>query len=379
MQWADLGRWDTGALRADLGRCDTGVLRLCLPLVKALPFLIFSALAPVLVPVLVPVLGTPTALQRPVTAPHALPFEVPGGTRRILIPTEERLEYSVTAGLGILGDARVGTVILSSGVDPYRPALLAPGSPVEPADGRLVGWMRSQAIGRYLGFSLDHELQVRLLPQEWPVVYYRDMQQGSKARRRELRIGTKDGRLVSEYLRDQHCRGCNRREHVVKGGLPWSKAHHCERCKRPQHRVWRPPVGREVPPGTVDLLTAVYMARELVLEDKRRMQMPLIDRDVLWMLTLTRGAKKIIETPAGKFECYRVGLAQSPPPGEERELDDFRGLFGLRGQIRIFLHATTGVPVVIDGELPTGLFKLSVRVSLRSYSGTLPGLAPIPR
>ena len=134
MQWADVGRWDAGALRADLGRCDTGALRLCLPLVKALPLLLFSAQAPVLAPLLVQVLGTPTALQRPVTAPHALPFEVPGGTRRILIPTEERLEYSVTAGLGILGDARVGTVILSSGVDPYRPALPAPGSPVEPGD-----------------------------------------------------------------------------------------------------------------------------------------------------------------------------------------------------------------------------------------------------
>jgi hypothetical protein len=50
----------------------------------------------------------------------------------------------------------------------------------------------------------------------FPATFYTDTQSGSENRRRELRIGTKDGALTAVFPSDGHCKGCKNKEHFVE-------------------------------------------------------------------------------------------------------------------------------------------------------------------
>jgi hypothetical protein len=300
------------------------------------------------------------------------------GFPSIVIPRDEQLFYGVSINLRLLGDLTVGQVILSSGVETYVPPLPLPGERAPVANGREVAWIHSLASGYYLGYRLVHNLDVRLLPQDWPSVYYRDTQNGTENRRSELKIGRRDGELVATYLKDGHCQGCNNPEHFVKGGFMWHKLEHCKKCKMAEHRVWKETESRTVPPGTSDLLSAVFLARTMVQDGASEISFPVVNEQTLWLLTVKAGKHKHVTTSAGKFDCVLITLATAVPPGETRDEKSFAGLFGIRGDIRIWMDAKTGVPVVIQGDLPVPVLgKLEVNVELERYSGTSPDFSPM--
>ena len=305
------------------------------------------------------------------------------GFEDLEIPIDERLEYSVIIDT-FLGDLEVGSVTLTSGSEAYNPGLPLGDRDAAPsrdaasmkATELRVGTIQSVARGSYLGYSLHHELDVRHLPQPWPSTIYRDRQMGSEHRQKELKIGVVDGKLSSTYRSDGHCKGCQNPEHFVESAWIWGKPHHCEKCKRADHRVWDPSVTRAIPPGTVDLLSAVYLARMLVRDGGDSMSFPVLDRKKLWDLTVTRGHTKVIEVPKGKFRCAQVQLKTAIPAGEPNDKAGFAGLFGIRGTIRIWMDAATGVPVLISGELPVPVIKdLDLYIKLKSASGTPAGFA----
>jgi hypothetical protein len=280
----------------------------------------------------------------------------------LLIPRDETLSYVVGIDLGILGDLRVGTVVLSSGAL----ELSEPEPPSRPA-----GWIRDEANGSYLGYRLKQVLDVRLRSQEWPAVLYTDVQTGSENRRHELRIGVRDGRPTFQFEEDHHCPGCSSPEHMVSSIWPWSKPHHCDGCKRMEHRRWDVSITRSTPLGTVDLLSAVYLARSMVEEGRDKDSFPVLDEDKLWILNLRAGGRREIETPAGRFACQLVELATNVPPGEVRAKDDFSGLFGIKGSIQIWMDSAAGVPVQITGDLPVPVIgRLNVNAKLASFRGT---------
>jgi hypothetical protein len=305
------------------------------------------------------------------------------GLDPIEIPRAEQLEYVVEIDVGFLGDLNVGQVTLTSGVEPYNPGL-----PPSPPDAgatnaaleapKSVGWIKSLARGSYLGYELHHELEVRHLPQPWPSVFYRDTQSGSENRRRELKLGILDGKSTALYRGDGHCKGCQNPEHFVESAWLWGKAHHCEKCKRAEHRVWDPAQNRAVPAGSVDLLTAVYLARAMVRDGRLETTFPVVDKMKLWTLTVRRGGFKTIEVPAGKFRCALVQLETTIPPGEPVDKNGFQGLFGIQGSIKIWMEVASGVPVMISGELPVPVIKtLDLNVKLKSYRGTTPRFTPV--
>jgi hypothetical protein len=299
------------------------------------------------------------------------------GLPPIVIPRDEQLFYSVSINLGVLGSLTVGKVVLSSGVEAYVPGLPPPGEPPPVASGREVGSIHSLASGYYLGYRLVHNLDVRLLPQDWPKLYYRDTQNGTENHRAELKIGQRQGESIATYTGDQHCPGCNNPEHFVKAGFLWQKLEHCHRCKLAEHRVWKGPATRTVPPGSVDLLSAVFLARTMVQDGHSEIVFPVVNEQKLWSLTVKAGKHKRISTPAGEFACVLITLATSVPAGEPYNAKSFAGLFGIRGDIRIWMDAKTGVPVVIQGDLPVPVIgKLEVDVELEKYSGTPAEFAP---
>lgn len=322
---------------------------------------------------LVPAGGDPNTPPAPPAPP--LRVERGEGLMPILVPRGEKLEFDVEIDVGI-GDIDVGDVELSSGVDPYRRALPAAGedAPAGPTLER--GWVKSVAKGSYLSYRLEHELKTRLLPQEFPALFHTDSQRGSENRNRELKIGTRDGALVAEFRSDGHCKGCENREHFNEPTWIWSKAEHCKKCKILEHRVWKDPLSRSVPIGTVDMLSAVYLARTLVRDGLENTTFPVIDRQKVWEVTLLRGRTKKIETEAGTFDCQLVKLstkflAEENEPEPESASKQFSGLFGIQGTIQIWMERNTGVPVLIEGELPVPLplvDKLDVRVVLKRFT-----------
>jgi len=283
----------------------------------------------------------------------------------------------VEIDLGILGDLRVGTVTLVSGVEPAGDA----SSSSDPASGtspKLQGWIRSEARGSYLGYTLKQDLDVLHRAQAWPALLYTDTQTGSENRRHALRLGVREGVPTMQFEEDHHCRGCAKPDHFVSSIWPWSKPHHCNGCKRMEHREWDVSITHPTLPGTVDLLSAVYLARAMVAEGSSRETFPVLDQENLWILTVRAKGRRTIDVPAGRFKCMSVELETRVPEGEVRDKRDFSGLFGLQGSIHIGMEAATGVPVQIAGDLPVPVIgRLGVNVRLTGYRGTPHEFAPV--
>jgi len=277
---------------------------------------------------------------------------------------------TVDSDLGVLGDASVGTVTMASGVEPYVSGLPIPGRALG-ASPKMVGWIRATARGGHLGYELEHEIAARFLPQAWPRLLSTETQSGSEHRKRELKIGLQDGKWTGSYRGNSHCRGCDRREHFIKADLPWNDDYHCEKCKRSEHRIWDQPIVREVPRETVDVLGAIYIARTMVREDLSELELFMLQKEHIWKVKLAYGVVQEIAVPAGKYICREILLTVSQPPGEKEGSKKFSGLFGIKGALKIWVQETTGVPVLIEGDVPIGnIIDLHARVKLSSASGT---------
>lgn len=299
-----------------------------------------------------------------------------GSEVSLWVPPGESLEFEVEVHLGVLGDASVGSVTMASGLEPFVAGLPVPGQRLD-EDGALVAWTRITAEGGHLGYELEHSITTRFLPQAWPSQINTEVQKGSENRRRELKVGVRDGRWQSAYRSDRHCSGCTRREHYIRSSLPWGSDHHCPKCKRAEHRLWRDPVESEVPEQSIDILGAVYLARSLVREGLEEVELPMLQHDDLWSVTLKRGPLKDVRVGAGTFRCRQVVLEVSLPEGQADEAKRFSGLFGIRGALMIWLHEGTGVPVLIEGDVPLGsLMDLHVSVRLQKHRGTPEAFRP---
>lgn len=295
-----------------------------------------------------------------------------GGERLpLVIPAGEHLLYDIILDVALIGRTRVGSLVLSSGVEPFREGLPRAGQPVETST-RSAGWTRAVATGGYLGYSIKHTIESRLLPQEWPAVIVRNTQSGSESRSHHLMYGRRNGQETLWYRRNHHCNGCDRVEHFLEGGLTRRDPYHCHKCKRGEHRIWASPSLKTVPGGAVDMLTAIHLARSLVLSERETVGAPLLDKHRWWDLTLSKGDVAMVSVPAGEFRAQAIKLSPSTPEGEQRT-ERFKGLFGIHGTLSIWLDTATGVPVRIEGIVPLGPLELDVSVELRESSGVPAG------
>lgn len=300
----------------------------------------------------------------------ALTVSVDGGGLVWSIPREERLEYEVEVDMGVLGRPDVGKLVIESGVKPFRAGVLVP-SPKMAGEQLEMGWVRARASGESMVYTLDELIETSWLPQDFPRLYYRSTQTGSEHRRRQLKIGVQDAQPGSWYRADRHCKGCKNREHYLEPNWAWQDEHHCEKCKRGEHRIWRDPTTREVGPRAVDMLSAVLIMRAMIESGAQSVEFQVLDKSDLWDVTIRRGAQQTIEVPAGKFRAVPLVLTTSVPEGELEDHDDkFSALFGLSGSIQIWVEQSSGVPILILGDIPAGPLSFGVRASLKEFSGT---------
>ena len=284
----------------------------------------------------------------------------------ILVPRDETLSFDVHLDLGILGSPRVGKVTLSTRVEPIAksPLLFEDAEADEDAGERVV--IEAVAEGSYKVYEVRDVTSTLILPQAWPAVIHRKTQTGTENRRRELMIGVREDRSVSEYRADHHCGGCRSRKHYLKPVWPWQDEEHCDKCKRGEHRVWKEPREREVPEGTIDMLSSILLARTMVAEGEEHLTFTMLDKMELWTVEIELGKRARQEVKAGKFDAVEVRLSTTVPPGETGREDDFEGLFGIQGTISMWFDQESGRPVLITGRVPAGPLKLNARVELAS-------------
>jgi hypothetical protein len=281
-------------------------------------------------------------------------FDPGGDWREVRLPADEALTYLATIELGFV-NASAGTVTVTSKVEPYRSSVLLPTS-TDGAEDLSQVVLGLRARGEHNLYSLDSMIETRILPQAWPRILHTVVNRGSEKRSRELLLGMRGGESLSSYRKD------------TDKGAPKGT------------RIWREPKERPIPEGTLDLLSAVYHTRTLVREGLDAVSFPLLDKDRLWEMTLRRGERRTMETPAGTFDVVEVSLQPKPFPGEsisQKKVEKFEGILGLRGSIRLWADARTGVPVRIEGDMPVGPLTLGVDIILESFEGTPEGFEPL--
>jgi len=293
-----------------------------------------------------------------------------------MIPEAETLSFEVIVDIPLVGATALGAFVLESGTEIQQASVFEPAES-EGGEALRAGLIKGKASGACLNYVLEHEISLRVLPQEWPRVIYRDTQGGTENRRGELLYGIRNGEPTSLYRRDVHCANatCERPEHRIE--KTWlRKEHHCKKCKRAAHRDWRKPTVQEVPGDGVDMLSAVFLARSMVQSGLGELKFPMLDKDRWWDVTLTLGGSKRLVTKAGTFECRAVKLTPVLPSGKSEK---FKGLFGIHGSLAIWLEKDTGVPVSIEGILPAGPLDVGINLRLKGYRGTPAGFASVKR
>jgi hypothetical protein len=326
----------------------------------------------------------PMAPARVASEPGAPPVRIERGEGQVplVLPRDEELTFDVIIDVGILGDVDVGDVTLSTGLERTPRGLPSARDAERKVELFDRAWVKAIAKGGYAGYELTQTLTASHLQQEWPRILYMDMQRGSENRERELRLGDFDGALTAEYRSDRHCAGCKDKAHFVESVWAWGDAYHCKKCKLAEHRTWRPTVRRPVPAGSIDMLSAVYVARAMVDLGISETSFPIVDKQKVWRVKIAKGPTRWKEVPAGMFECAQMMLSAGLEAGEPEPEGDpgkFQGLFGIQGTIRIWFDAKTGVPVLIQGQLPIPVplvGDLDISVQLKRFKGTPSAFAP---
>ncbi len=313
-----------------------------------------------------PPAGTPAPAGVSVleTAPEGT-FRVDRGPGRLplFLPRDEELTFRARIRWGLI-DTRVGTITLSTGVEPYRESVLFGGG--GGASGRETAWVRARASGRHTFYSMDSTVESRFQPQTWPSMVLNFRQEGSERRRRETLVGIRDGERVRSYRSD------------TSSGAPRGT------------RIWRPAQFAPVPEGAMDSIVGVYLLRTMLLAGEEEVEFPMLDKERLWWVHSELGETRRVDTHVGSFEARAVRIAStrldlSADVDEQiAKLErpdapdpDFEGPFGIRGDIRLWVEQTTGVPLWIEGDLPIGPITLNLDIRLERFRGTPEAFRPI--
>lgn len=318
------------------------------------------------------------ALQTAPQSPSAVAFEAAAKPEllredpRSWLPLDEALGFKVEVTLGPVRGLDVGSVTLVCAQAPAEEKSVDDGAGAASAKPRLIAAIDGLAKGGYLGREVHHTIGVRWYEGSQPRIESFEKLKGSRLSNKEARVGELDGRWQLEFRRDRHCKGCDDKAHFVDGFLPWSNPSHCGDCERGKHRVWKPYKFLDVPPEALDIVSALYFARGFLRSEARSTSISIVNQDELWKVRLERGQAHLIETPAGTFDCVRVligpELAAGDGPGKQTG-ERFEALFGLHGNISLWVDRNSGIPVLIEGTAPFGPFNVHVKASLTSHRG----------
>lgn len=287
----------------------------------------------------------------------ALVIDRGAGEVPLVIPRDEELEFVVHVEYGPISND-LGHVWLKSGVKPYRASLIVPkGDDAAAAVPKETGWIQARAKGGNFAYESDTTLTAWHLPQVWPRLRFLHEQRGTEERTFELLLGSKEGDVRASLRRD------------TDKGAPRGT------------RIWKEPTERKVPAAAIDMVSAGYLSRQLFSGGLDEIKTTLIDKHKIWDVRMKKGRRVAVHVDAGRFDAYELEMTTTRPPSEpppKRPEDaHFEGPFGIHGNLRILLEASTGVPLRFEGTVPLGILgDLHAEIRLVKYRGTPAGFAP---
>ena len=190
-------------------------------------------------------------------------------------------------------------------------------------------------------------------------------QSGSEERKKKITFF--DDRI--EYAKVKHCK---------LGGKCKNPAHfeeknnvkmHCKKCEDKKHYTWRIRAVHENNKPTYDLLSGLFVARnfDLKVGGKSKEVVLIEDRD-LWKMKVRAIGEETIETEIGKFKTLSLKLTTLPLNEHAKRQETFRGLFGLKGDIGLWVEKKSKIPIRIRGSYPI-IFDVPIEVTIKSIEG----------
>lgn len=240
--------------------------------------------------------------------------------------------------------------------------------------------LEARARGNKFGYSLDSKIKTLFRPGEKHPASQFFTQKGSERREKKL-LFQSDG---TQYWKKKHCKdkNCTNPAHRVKkvnwvgGVLPWGrKKQHCtdSHCGHFEHRVWKLRHSHPVDAERVDLLTAVYRARNLDFTIGAPAHViPIVNDRDLWDIKVRALKREKVKVAAGTFDCVQLSLEPTPASGQKLK-KEFKGLFGMNGAIQIWIDEKTRRPILVKGQVPFAFLNLHARVELAKIMQLDPG------
>lgn len=224
---------------------------------------------------------------------------------------------------------------------------------------------RGIAEGNCFGYELRIDLESYIDSQSLLPVLFTSIQSGSEQREKKLAFSNKK----IEYLKMKHCKagnGCQEDSHFISNN---GISAHCGGCKDKAHYIWSLRLTHENNSPTYDLLSALFLARQFPLKiGGNGENIRLVDDRDIWDMNISAIGEEIVETPIGKFDTISLRLQARPLNGHASSQDTFRGLFGLKGDISLWVDKKTRIPVRVRGTYPF-IFEAQIEVILKSIEG----------
>lgn len=121
-------------------------------------------------------------------------------------------------------------------------------------------------------------------------------------------------------------------------------------------------------PETRDILSTPYFARSIDPELHNSRIMRFIEKGRhIWIVNVEVIEKKALKLKNGKtYNAVKIKITPLNPKKKANKI--FRGLFGIEGNIILWVSEESRIPLLIEGDYPLGLLKIHIQVSLTETS-----------
>lgn len=169
-----------------------------------------------------------------------------------------------------------------------------------------------------------------------------------------------------EYSKKKHCKlddSCEDTSHYINlNGI----RSHCRKCQDANHYTWMTRFVHENVKPTYDLLSGLYIARQFPISIGGKVEnIRLVDGRDLWQMSIQAIAEEVIETEIGKFDTLELKLTATPLNEHAKKQKSFTGLFGLKGDIALWVDKESKIPIRIRGAYPL-VFDVQIEIIIKT-------------
>ncbi len=274
---------------------------------------------------------------------------------------EPNPEKQITFNLGekIVYNVRLGSKISPFGVKDNSVIFTTEKGTLDNKDCYI---FKAIAEGGGMGYKLQLVAESFIDSTTFLTLLSTNTQSGSEDRKKRMVFF--DDRI--EYQKMKHCKlhdTCENAEHYIDGR---DEEYHCKRCKDRNHYVWRVRASHKNEKPTYDLLSAVLIARNFDLKiGGKGNDIRLVDGRDLWEMSIRVIGEEIINTKIGDFDTLSLKLTARPLNDHAKRGDSFEGLFGLRGDIGVWVDKKSKIPIRVRGSYPL-VFDIPIEIMIES-------------